>query len=475
MAQPNKKTRTIKRSFDPQKIDVATLMQQYAPDGNGLFIDWSFQRRNTAWSRERQIEFICSILKGSQSAALVYAEIASGIVAEARAGTGRASYIRASEKEANGFISLDGLQRTTALVSFMSGEFGITGEFTDAWDALHVLENVYYHKLPDPLRMTFDKSDVIIHVHKHYRYNDLPQLFRDLNAGPELNSMESRNSYQTPVASFIRYMSETPEAASLWNNLQGVVKVGRMEDADKLCALALYTIGDYNYPKKAKLINVKPIDSVKDALYSIGDGYLDFGSTSPYIEFEMYRFRMIFEITLRVLQTQTFNAKWNKKAGLPVWAFNAMFFFVKELVSRNLMAGNSLYSVDVTTANDVTSRVDAWWNAMKSASNTEYGKKLTAYNKEKANNLVARGQGLISEEQLNDFEKRAPQENKYFHSYHRYINSVPNRKRFESDIKTLVDEMIADNSVAFFDVGKDIDLYVNSSTLEGMKTALQVA
>lgn len=475
MAQPNKKTRTIKRSFDPQKIDVSTLMQQFAPDGNGLFIDWSFQRRNTAWSRERQIEFICSILKGSQSAALVYADIASGIAAEPRAGTGRASYTRASGKGANGFISLDGLQRTTALVSFMNGEFGITGEFTDAWDALHVLENVYYHKLPDPLRMTFDMSDVIIHVHKHYRYNDLPQLFRDLNAGPELNSMESRNSYQTPVASFIRYMSETPEAANLWNNLQGVVKVGRMEDADKLCALALYTIGDYNYSKKAKLTNVKPIESVKDTLYSIGDGYLDFGSTSPYIEFEMYRFRMIFEITLRVLQTQTCNAKWNKKAGLPVWAFNAMFFFVKELVSRNLMVGNSLYSVDVTNADNVTSRIDAWWNAMKSDSLTEYGEIMKSYNKEKENNVSAKRQGLITEEQLNDFDERAPKENKYFHKYNKYLSGVANRRRFENDIRALVDEMIADNSVAFFDVEKDIDLYVNSSTLEGMKTALQVA
>jgi hypothetical protein len=475
MAQPNKKTRTIKRSFDPQKIDVATLMQLYAPDGNGLFIDWSFQRRNTAWSRERQIEFICSILKGSQSAALVYADIASGIASEPRAGTGRASYIKSSEKGVNAFISLDGLQRTTALVSFMSGEFGITGEFTDAWDALHVLENVYYHKLPDPLRMTFDMSDVIIHVHKHYRYSALPQLFRDLNAGPELNNMESRNSYQTPVASFIRYMSETPEAANLWNNLQGVVKVGRMEDADKLCALALYTIGDYSYPKKAKLINVKPIESVKDTLYSIGDGYLDFGSTSPYIEFEMYRFRMIFEITLRVLQTQTCNAKWNKKAGLPVWAFNAMFFFVKELVSRNLMVGNSLYSVDVTNADNVTSRIDAWWNAMKSDSLTEYGEIMKSYNKERENNVSAKRQGLITEEQLNDFDERAPKENKYFHKYNKYLSGVANRRRFENDIRALVDEMIADNSVAFFDVEKDIDLYVNGSTLEGMKTVLQVA
>ena len=112
---------------------------------------------------------------------------------------------------------------------------------------------------------------------------------------------------------------------------------------------------------------------------------------------------------------------------------------------------------------------------MKSDSLTEYGEIMKSYNKEKVNNLVARGQGLISEEELNDFEKTAPQESKYFHRYHKYVKEVQNRKRFESDIKTLADEMIADNSVAFFDVEKDIDLYVNSSTLEGMKTALQVA
>ena len=210
-------------------------------------------------------------------------------------------------------------------------------------------------------------------------------------------------------------------------------------------------------------------------MYSIGEGHSDFGSPSPYDEYEMYRFRLIFELTLNVISSQTEFEEWNKKSGLPVYAFQSLFFFVKELISRNLMIANSLSDIDVNSANTIVRRVHAWNRDMKKNGIAKYSADTDAWTARQQARDVAVSNGSMTKEQRNDIKDPEPKENDYFQQYHLYPTGVANRKRLERDVRCLVDKIIANNSVTLFDVEKDIDLYVNSSTLEGMKTVLQVA
>jgi|TARA_R110002126_G_scaffold100261_1_gene231730 hypothetical protein len=478
MAKQNKNVRR-RKAGRPNVIDISTLLREYAPNGNGLYVDNSIQRRTTAWHKDSPQEYIVSILDGGESMPLFYADIESGKKAEKRGTAGYNQYVTASENGANSFVSLDGLQRTTALLGFINGDFGVTGDFTDAWGGVHNLKNAYYHRLPETLRMTFDTTPMLIIVFSHYRYLELPVLFRRINSGEALNRMERRNSYFSPIAAFMRNMSETPEAIAFWRNLQGATKVGRMKDIDRLCNLAIYTIGNYRDTCPSNntdaLINAKPTDTVKDTLYSIGEGHLGFGSPSPYDESEMYRFRLIFELTLDIISTQKEFGIWSNKSGLPVYSFQALFFFVKELISRNLMIANSLSDIDVSSANTVVRQVSTWHRNMKNSDLARYSADNDAWTRAEAANDEAVTLGTMTKEERNAVALPEVVENLYYQQYHMYVSGVKNRQRFERDIKILVDEMIADNSVAFFDVEKDIDLYVNSSTLEGMKTVLQVA
>ena len=459
----------------PNVIDIATLLREYAPNGNGCHVSKSIQRR-IAWTKKAPQEFIFSILDGGESMPLFFADIESGKKVEKRGTVGYSQYVAACENGANSFVSLDGLNRTTALMNFVNGEFGITGEFTDDWGGVHTLKNHYYHKLPSTLRMTFDKTPMVIIVYSGLRFVELPALFRRINSGEALNRMERRNSYFSPIADFMRNMSETPEATLFWNNLQGATKTGRMKDIDRLCNLTIYTVGNYNNcPDSGALIDAKPNDGVKDTLYSIGEGHSDFGSPSPYDEYEMYRFRLIFELTLDIISSQTEFEEWNKKSGLPVYAFQSLFFFVKELISRNLMIANSLSDIDVNSANTIVRRVHAWNRDMKKNGIAKYSADTDAWTARQQARDAAVSNGSMTKEQRNDIKDPEPKENDYFQQYHLYPTGVANRKRLERDVRCLVDKIIANNSVTLFDVEKDIDLYVNSSTLEGMKTALQVA
>jgi hypothetical protein len=480
MVKPaNNNVRSRRTAGRPNVIDIATLLREYAPNGNGLYVDNNIQRRDSAWHKNSPQEFIFSILDGGESMPLFYADIESGKKAEKRGSAGYNQYVTASENGTNSFVSLDGLQRTTALLRFVNGEFGVTGEFTDAWGGVHSLNNVYYHKLPETLRMTFDTTPMLIIVFSQYRYGELPALFRRINSGEALNRMERRNSYFSPIATFMRSMSETPEAISFWKNLQGATRTGRMKDIDRLCNLAAFTISNYNATclsdDVATLIDAKPTDMVKDTLYSIGEGHLDFGSPSPYDESEMYRFRLIFELTLDVINVQTEFEEWNRKSGLPIYSFQALFFFIKELISRNLMFANSLSDIDVSSANTIVRQVNTWHRDMKNRDIARYSTDIDTWVRAEAANDAAVVAGTMTKAQRNTVSQSEPVESDYFQKYHMYLAGVKNRKRFELDIKDLADKTIANSSVSFFDVEKDIDLYVNSSTLEGMKTALQVA
>ena len=158
-----------------------------------------------------------------------------------------------------------------------------------------------------------------------------------------------------------------------------------------------------------------------------------------------------------------------------MYSFQALFFFVKELISRNLMIANSLSDIDVSSANTVVRQVSTWHRDMKNSDLARYSADNDAWTRAEAANDEAVTLGTMTKEERNAVALPEVVENLYYQQYHMYVSGVKNRQRFERDIKILVDEMIADNSVAFFDVEKDIDLYVNSSTLEGMKTVLQVA
>ena len=139
------------------------------------------------------------------------------------------------------------------------------------------------------------------------------------------------------------------------------------------------------------------------------------------------------------------------------------------------MFANSLSDIDVSSANTIVRQVNTWHRDMKNRDIARYSTDIDTWVRAEAANDAAVVAGTMTKAQRNTVSQSEPVESDYFQKYHMYLAGVKNRKRFELDIKDLADKTIANSSVSFFDVEKDIDLYVNSSTLEGMKTALQVA
>jgi len=479
----------VRSSFRCQTIRVIELLSQYSINGNGLYVDYAFQRRNTAWDNWRKREFICSIFKGGQSAPMVYADINTGKMKESHGSSGYSSYEEASMNGEN-YVSLDGLQRTTTLVDFVDGKFGITGEFRDYNDNLHTLKNITYGKLPESLKMTFDTAMIAITVHEHYLYDELPPQFRTLNSGDAINRMESRNSYQSPMAIFIRsmgYDEKNPQAPKslFWERLQGKAKVGRMEDLDALCNLALFSIKDFNGSSdNYGLVNVEPKDENKDKLYEIGDGHSDFGMPSLYNEDEVYKFRLIFELSVEIFNTQSLFSQWHHNGRLPRYMFWAVFFFTRDLIYRNLMVGKSIENISTSCADAIVKCLYTWHVNMKNSAAKDYAEEFDKWLEEKKLIDDAIFRGVMTEEEANRSDE--PSSRIHYHEYYKWIKGTGNRSRYVNEIESLTDHIVRNNSKKYiisrkngieikpdilefslFDATSAIDGYISSATIDG--------
>lgn len=386
----------------------------------GTYVDKSFQRRS-CWNVDRQRNYITAMYDRLNSTPIVAAEISSGIEAEKQQGSSGFAGRRAYEKAKlgntaieNNYVSIDGLQRTSAIEAFFRNEFTISGTFHDDSGNKHVIQNQFYKDLPESLRTVFLNTVVQVTVHRYTRYDTLSKLFFGLNDGEPLNHTEKRNSIQTPVSEWIRKnSSEGTRFSPLWNYIFTQEKLSRMQDIDMLTGICMWLIKNHNTSVPAPFIS-NP--SGKDKWYSLGIGHVEMTSeqkpsSSPYIKEEFSRVTDILEM----LQEITINQKQRDQNKVPFASFYSLVFATEWLYDNG-------YYIQKQDCDRFYSKVLGWYR--KKVIDAEQAKSKAEEEWIKKNPTNA---NKVSDH-VNKYD--------YFHYYSKTPNNVVSRNKIVNDVTT---------------------------------------
>lgn len=182
-------------------------------------IDRSFQRKS-CWTLSQRRNFIRSSLLKRTPYPIVVADIKTGI----KASKGNfASMEKYKDLEDQGYVmvSLDGQNRLETLRSFYENEFTISGEFKGADDVSYQITNKFYKELPNRLKDAFDMLEISVSKMKNCVYQELHEIFVDINDGESLNSQEKRNAIMSWISGYIRDFSEIEKNSKLLKRIIG--------------------------------------------------------------------------------------------------------------------------------------------------------------------------------------------------------------------------------------------------------------
>ena len=226
------------------KIIVSEFIEDF--DESEVYYDESFQRR-VVWSNETLSKFIRSITKGWASlTTIVEADVDKCLKHCRKVGDAASiNYFKDTRKKGYRYISLDGQNRSKKVVSFINNEIAITGDFIDADGEIIAVKNKFFKDLPVRLRDRIMGSYLNVEIAPPSVKDDLSEQFQALNSGDPLNEQETRNSFLTPIAEWVRQTSKNFGEA-----LARVVKeddLYRMKDDELIAKMTMVLIK--NNPK----------------------------------------------------------------------------------------------------------------------------------------------------------------------------------------------------------------------------------
>lgn len=202
----------IRKPFDPEKIKVRTVNvvvdQLIARIEHGeIDLAPNFQRTAGIWNHRRQSRLIESLLLRIPIPVF---------------------YVAADENET--WSVVDGLQRTTTINSYVTGQFSL-GQL----EYLTKLDKYYYDDLPRPMQRRIRETQLIVNVIEPGTPEEVMfNIFRRINTGGmTLNGQEIRHAlHPGPVRNYLRKLAEADEflMATDWS-----IKTERM--ADRECVL----------------------------------------------------------------------------------------------------------------------------------------------------------------------------------------------------------------------------------------------
>jgi len=194
------------------KILVSEFIEDF--DESEVYYDESFQR-DVVWSNETLSKFTRSITKGWASlTTIVVADVDKCLKHAKKIGdTASINYFKKIKKSGYRYISIDGQNRSKKVVSFINNEVTVTGDFVDADGVTVSVNNSFFKDLPQRLRDRIMGSYLNVEFAPPSAKDDLSEQFQALNSGDPLNEQETRNSFLTPIASWIREISKGNQAA----------------------------------------------------------------------------------------------------------------------------------------------------------------------------------------------------------------------------------------------------------------------
>lgn len=209
-----------------------------------ILIDRSFQRK-VCWSEKTRREFILSANRGRAFYPIVVADVKSGLQ---RSEEDSKEYSCSKYEDAvnlrKDYISLDGQNRAQAWEAFFDDKVHLKGTFIDAdGDEVDVI-NSTYSQLPERLQDALRDTQVTLAIAEGCYYDELHDIFVNINSGEALNPQEIRNAINTYISGFVRKIAERNGVVSTLSNVSGFdkSKFERSYDAEYIIKAYMATL-----------------------------------------------------------------------------------------------------------------------------------------------------------------------------------------------------------------------------------------
>ena len=280
-----------------------------------VFYDPSFQRRGV-WDNANGSEFVRSLTLGRAAYTnIVLVNVEKCLeLANNNVDDMSSAYFSNLKEKGYKYLSLDGQNRSKAIINFMNNKITISTIIKDIKGETDEVSNKYFKDLTVEQQYAIQLANVSVTIADEVSVCELSDVFRTLNSGKPLNSQELRNSFRTPIASFVRKLSIKHKCA-----LERVVRendIKRMGD-DELVAKMLMVLLS-NKPGKFNYWDLGSSDI--DSFYNLGLSFLTLtDENSPYNRDSLRRTASIFQLWSNIILKQTYYPKSKLVSAKMLW------------------------------------------------------------------------------------------------------------------------------------------------------------
>ena len=291
--------------------------------GNGkVYCDPSFQRR-VSWTKKDMNSFLSAATKGWARQPITLACVESCLdYAELQQDEPSIRYFRDLKERNYKYVSIDGQNRTNFIIDLINNDVQVSGRFFGQSDDPN-LEGEYVDVKSSYLskgnNCIFNKHrnvyEKIIHTQLHVNLysqvsrEELADIFRNINSGNPLNPHGYRQSLATPVADWVRKISD--DNREMLKKIIVEEERKNMLDDEFIAKICMILMKKYS-TREGQLVErhwgLAKTDI--DSYYSLGLGYSNFSDPGcPYYVSEKVRIEKIIKIVNSLIMNQSIFTK----------------------------------------------------------------------------------------------------------------------------------------------------------------------
>lgn len=232
----------------------------------------TFQRK-ICWTDSQCKQFVASILKGRATTPITLVDLKEVVeYCEDNQLKEDSKFFKSLLDQKYKYVSIDGQNRTQAIWDFIENRFSITGDFKDKDGERHSITNKFYKDLPDRLQDAFNDQNILLTLIEALEdRHEMHYAFIDHNSGSALNAQELRNALLTPMAKWIRDLSENQTISKIWEASQNLKEEDIKASSDAALTAKFYMVLSRERDSVNTTISNRGLsDASIDEFYKIG-------------------------------------------------------------------------------------------------------------------------------------------------------------------------------------------------------------
>lgn len=293
-------------------------------------------QRRVVWSiKKNSIPYLQSLLLGNAVNPIVLVEIQDSIdyAMNITKNSNDVRYFEDLKNQGYRYIVLDGQNRLVNMCNFLDNEYPITGTFRDLTGTDHSVINKFHNNLEAALTLTFDQVQVGMVKMENKTKHDLHFVFKAINSGQPLNRMETRNSFPSDIATYIREAAEEDRMREMYEDIYNERNIQRMDDIQLFLlthlAVAPESLKVYNLPSRDETLN----DNTLDDFYNLGLSKAS-SDVEQYSSGYLERTRRILSMVARCISNNNLERK------IPLKQYWALVYMMEYAYDNNLYVYN---------------------------------------------------------------------------------------------------------------------------------------